>query len=190
VYTRGQKNPKNSNAFISDYFGSGGRETDEYATLVWICAERCIVLQIKTTLLKTATVYTGYTRRVTVTEIDVASSAYICKLYICVCLLCIMYKCEAHAATGFFRITGARTEPIFQIIVRTGPILAANRPTFNSVTQPPPPCSKHINPCNPAETDGSGSTAKYIHAQTLLNDILLRIYIVLGKSQKPHLSRR
>lgn len=32
VYARGQKNPENSIAFISAYFGDRGRETDDYDT--------------------------------------------------------------------------------------------------------------------------------------------------------------
>lgn len=92
---------------------------------------RSIVLQIKTALLRTAAAYTGCARSVTVTEIDVAARA-------CYARAACIYSCRigARAATGFFRITGARTEPIFQIIVWTGPILAANRPTFNSVALP------------------------------------------------------
>lgn len=90
---------------------------------------------------------------------------------------------QRDARRRVFRIIGARTEPIFQIIVRTGTILAANRATFNSVAQPsarhpktrrrgeygrtaargvsPAPVRlKRINPCNPAETGGGfGSMA-------------------------------
>lgn len=57
-------------------------------------------------------------RGVTVTEINNIIRAHLqrarCVIYI------YIYKCEQRSATGFFRITGARTEPIFQIIVRTG----------------------------------------------------------------------
>lgn len=62
----------------------------------WRGARWCIVLQIKTALLKTAAVYTGYTRSVTVTEIDVAAPRIYIRILFALC------KWEAHAANRVF----------------------------------------------------------------------------------------